>query len=84
MTERRIAHFNQPLPTKPTITEADDIIKQVSEQLGEDWAVTKLGRYWVFQQTIDGKRQEPRKSARRFDAAIADSLGCTISCFVKR
>lgn len=82
MSERRIAHFDQPLPVKPTVTEADAIMKRVSEQLGEDWAVTKLGRYWVFQQTINGQRQPVKQSARRFDAALADSVGCTVSCFI--
>lgn len=71
---QRIVTLSSPIPAKPTVTQVDEIMRAASEQLGETWHAVRLSGCWVFQR----QGTAGIVSRRRFEAAMADSLGATI------
>jgi len=69
MTER-VVTLEGPVPNTPSITQVDEIMREVSAQLGERWLCTRLSGVWVFQQ----EGAAGVTSSRRFPNALADCL----------
>jgi len=56
------------------ITVIDDIMRQISEQLGEKWVAGKLGGYWVIKvndRGVFGGHAQP--SGRKFSKVLANA-----------
>lgn len=64
-----------PVSLSPKITRVDEIMREVSEQLGEEWVAGRLSGYWVFKQ----KDEAGVLSRRSFVHALADSLRVTVN-----
>lgn len=73
--KRRIVTLKGPVPTTPRPAQVDEVMAQVKTQLGETWQATRLSGLWVFQQA----GAPAVTSSRRFLAALADSVGCTVA-----
>lgn len=77
MNIRRIALNHAPV--KPSVAQAEDIVRQASEQLGESWQVARAGNRWVFRKLDDkGSVADCHVSRRLFMGAMAQAMNATI------
>lgn len=60
----------------------DAIMEFVSMQLGETWTCVKLSGQWLFYRGKPGEVAPAHRSKRRFDAALADATGATVTRLV--
>lgn len=70
--------------SKATVTEIDDIMRQISELLGRKLLAGKLSGYWLIR---DANAQVPLyghrgERTRKFDRALAGALGVAVSSYV--
>lgn len=74
MNERVVA-LDGPIPTRPSVTQVDVIMRAASAQLGEKWHAVWLSGCWVFQQ----QGAAGVASRRTFLNAMAASLDAKIT-----
>lgn len=75
----RVLRFTD-LPQRPTATQLDEIMRQVSEQLDEKWTGVRLGSYWMlYKEHDDGSGWKDRyQSRRQFISALSDATEASI------
>jgi hypothetical protein len=70
-------------PVRPTNAQLDDIMRSVSEQLGETWSCVRFSGYWLFYQGKPSQVAPCLKSRRQFAAALSQATGCGVVQSIK-
>jgi hypothetical protein len=72
----RVLRFTD-LPKTPRAAELDDVMRQVSEQLNEQWTAVRMNGYWLIYHEKDGKK-DLHQSRKRFINALSEATNANI------
>lgn len=68
------------LPRNPSIAQADEVMRVVSEHFGQQWSAVKLSGWWriICQQTAVGWGAAPGQLTRDFTRALTEATGMPV------